>query len=117
MIPGLSHDIVVRFVPSCYPGSASSTQFLGFDEVWMHPYNYSLHCKLFKHFIYIYYGSVIQSEMVPGLNHAILVWFVCSCHPGSDSLTHLHGFDEVRMHPYGHPLHLKVLKYYIIYII
>ncbi len=51
--------------------------------------------------------------MGPGLNYVILVWFLYSCYPGSASLTHLHGFDEVRMHPYGHPLHWKVLKYYI----
>ena len=31
-----------------------------------------------------------------------------SCYPGSARSTHLHGFDEVRMHPYGHTLHRKV---------
>ena len=54
--------------------------------------------------------------MVTGLNHAIVVWFVPNCYPDSASLTHLQGFDGLRMHPYGHPLHPKLLNY-LIYII
>ena len=53
VVPGLNYVIVVQFVPSCYPGSASSTHLQGFDEVRMHPYNYTLNCKLLKQFIYI----------------------------------------------------------------
>ena len=33
--------------------------------------------------------------------------------PWFSQLTHLNGFDGLRMHPYGHPLHQKVLKYFI----
>jgi hypothetical protein len=104
---------VVRFVPSCYPDSASSTHLHDFDDLQMHPYGLPLHWKVLKRDIYIKDRSAIQSEVVPGLNYVILVWFVYSCYPGSASLTHLHGYDEVRMHPYGHPLHRKVLKYFI----
>jgi hypothetical protein len=113
VVPGLSLDIVVRFVPSCYPDSASSTHLHGFDGQRMHPYGHPLHQKLLKYCIYIKNRCVIQSEVVPGTDYVILVWFVYSCYPGPASLTHLHGFDEVRMHTYGHPLHWKVLKYFI----
>ncbi len=40
VVPGLSLDIVVRFVPSCYPDSASSTHLHVFDghkdaSIWL----------------------------------------------------------------------------------
>ena len=65
---------------------------------------------MLKHFIYILDGSVIQSEVAFGLNHVIVVWFVPSYYPGLASFTHLHGFDRLEIHPYGHPLHQKALK-------
>ena len=51
-----SHNIVVvvYYVPSCDPDSASSVHLHGFDEVRMHSYDHSLHWKVIKHFIYIY---------------------------------------------------------------
>ena len=39
----------------------------GFDEVRMHPYNYPLHCKLLKHFIYVI--DYMRTRFV----HALLV--------------------------------------------
>ena len=42
----------------------------------------------------IYDGSVIQSELIPGLNHTIVVWIVPICYSDSASsaqLHHLHG--------------------------
>ncbi len=113
MVPGLFLDIVVRFVPSCYPDLPRSTHLHGFDGLKMHPYANPLHRKMLKNFIYIKNRFVIQSEVVPGLDYVISVWFVPSCYPGSARSTHLNGFDEVRMHPYDHPLHRKVLKYFI----
>ena len=113
MVPGLNHVILVWFVPGCYPDSARSTHLHGFDGLGIHLYNYSLHLKYITHFIYIQDGSAIQSEVVPGLNYVIVVWFVPSCYLDSASSTHLNGFDGLRMHPYGHPLHQKVLKYFI----
>ncbi len=82
-------------------------------DYFMHPYGHPLHRKVLKYFIYIKYGSVIRSEGVLGLTHVIVVRFVPSCYPDSASSTHLHGFDGLRMHLYGHPLHWKVLKYLI----
>ena len=47
------------------------------------------------------------------LNHVIVVWFVPS-YPGSANSTHhIHSFDGLGIHPYGHPLHGKVLKHFI----
>ena len=56
MVLGLSHVIVVVvcFVHSCEPDSASSVHLHGFDEVSMYQYNYQLHWKVLEHFIYIY---------------------------------------------------------------
>ena len=51
--------------------------------------------------------------MVLGLNHVIVVWFVPHCYPGSANSTHIHSFDGLGIHPYGHPLHGKVLKHFI----
>jgi hypothetical protein len=81
----------------------------------MHPYDHPLHYEILKHFIYIKDGSVIQSEVVLGQIYVIVVvvCFVPSCEPDSASSVHLHGFDEVRLHPYDHSLHLKVNKHFI----
>ncbi len=114
MVPGLSLEIVVRFLPSCYPDSASSTHLHGLDGLRMHPYGHPLHQNVLKYFIYIYNRCFIQSEGVLGLTHVIVLRFVISCYPAdSASSNHLHGLDGLRMHPYGHPLHQKVLKYFI----
>ena len=43
----------------------------------------------------------------------VVVCFVPSCELDSASSVYLHGFDEVRMLPYDHPLHWKVLEHYI----
>ena len=51
--------------------------------------------------------------MALGPNHVIVVWFVPSCFLGSVFETDLHGFDGLGIHPYGHELHGKVLKYFI----
>ena len=113
MVPGLNHVLVVWFVSSCYPDSASSSHLHGFDGLRIHPYNYSLHRKDLTHFIYIQDGSVIQSEVVPGLNHVIVVWFVPSCYQGSARSTHLHSFDGLRIHPYNYSLHCNLFKHFM----
>ena len=109
MVLGLSHVIVavVCFVPSCKPELAISAHLHGCDEVRMYPHGHPLHWKVVKQSIYIYNVSVIQSELDPGLNHVIVLWFVPSCESDSaiSAHTHAHGFDEVRMLSYDHPLH------------
>ena len=79
----------------------------------MHPYDYQLHQKVLKHFIYIEDGGAIQSEVVPGINHVIVVRFVHNCNPDSASSTRLQGFNGLGIHPYNYPLHWKVLKHFI----
>ncbi len=102
---------MVWIVSICYSDSAISVH--DFDEVRRPTYNHPLHRKVLKHFIYIYDVSISHYEVVPSLNHIIMVWFVSSCYSDSVSLAHLHVFDEVRIHPYDHPLHQEVLKHFI----
>ena len=64
-------------------------------------------------YIYIWDGSVIQSGVALGLNHVKVVWFVPSCYPGSANSSLLHSFDGLKTHPYGHPLHCKVMEHLI----
>ena len=105
MDPGLTHVMVVWIVPISESDSAISAHAHGFDEVWMHPYDHPLHWKLLEHYIYIYYGSVIHSEVDLGLSLVIfvLVYFIPSCKPDLAISAHTNGFDEVRMHPHPHP--------------
>ena len=65
--------------------------------------------------LYIYDERWIQSEEVLGLAHVIVVvvYFVPSCYPDLATSAQTYGIDEGRMHPYGHPLHQKVLKHFI----
>jgi branched-subunit amino acid transport protein AzlD len=117
VVPGHNHVIVIWYVPSCYSDSASKTHIHGFYEVRMHWYVNPLHRNLLKHFIYILYGSLSHSDMVPGYNqHVIVIWYVPSCYSDSASSAHIHGFCEVRMHWYVNPLHQNVLKH-LIYIL
>ena len=55
----------------------------------------------------------MQTEVALFLNHIIEVWFVPSCYSNLASSTHLHCFDGINIHPYGHPLHGNVLKHVI----
>ena len=48
--------------------------------------------------------------MALGLNHVMVVWFVPSCYSDFAISAQLYGFDEVRLYPYGYPLHQKVLN-------
>ena len=107
--------VVLCFLPSCEPDSASAVHLHGFDEVRMHPYDHPLHRKVLKHYVYIKDEIVIQSEVVLGLSHVkvVVVFFLPSCEPDSASSAHAHDFDEVKIHPYDHSLHQKVLKHFI----
>ena len=109
----LNHIIVAWFVPSYYSGLASSTHLHGFDRLEIHPYAHPLHQKVLKHFIYIWDVNVIQTEVALGFHHVILVLFDPIYYPGSANSAHLHGFDGLGIHLYGHPLHGNVLKHFI----
>jgi hypothetical protein len=113
VIPDHNHVIVIWFVPSCYSDSASSAHIHGFYEVRMHWYVNPLHQNVLKHFVYILDGILSHSDVVPGHNHVIVIWYVPSCYSDSASSAHIHGFYEVRMHWYVNPLHRNVLKNFI----
>ena len=84
------------------------------DGLEIHPYGHPLHGKVLKHFMYTLNGSAIQSEVALGLNHVIVVWFEPNCYPGSANSTHhIHSFDGLGIHSYGHPLHGKVMNHFI----
>ena len=99
-------------VPSCYPNSARSAHLHGFGGLGIHPYGHLLHQKVLKQILVIHDGSVIKSDVVPGLNHVhvVVVCFVPSCSPYSAGSIHLHGFDGLGIHPYNYPLQWKVCK-------
>ena len=59
----LNHVILVWFVPSVYPKSASFTYLHCYDGVRIHTYVHPLHGNVLKHFIYTLDGSVTQSEV------------------------------------------------------
>jgi len=73
VVPGLFLDIVVRFVPSCYPDSASSTHLRGFDShkdasIW--PFTaLEGESKLYFHIIYI--RSVLAPSTVSGIDEDV----------------------------------------------
>ena len=108
-----NHVLLVWFVPSDYPKSATSTPLHCYYGVRIHPYHYPLHGKLFKHFIYALDESLIQSGVALVLNHVILVWFVLSVYPKSASFLPLHCYYGLGKHLYGHPLHGNLLKHFI----
>ena len=93
------------FFVQCEPDSASSVHLHGFDEVRVHPYDHSLYWNVIKHLIYIEGGSLIQSELVLGLNHDIVVWIVPNCY--SDSAAQ--PTSMVLWSKDDHQLHWKVL--------
>ena len=81
VVLGLNHFIEVWFLPSCHPDLSISAHLHGFGGLGIHPYGHPLHQKVLKNFMYIFDGSIIQSEVVLGINHVIVVWFVLSCYP------------------------------------
>ena len=86
---------------------------LWFCELRRPSYNHTLHQNVPKHCIYIYYGRVIHSEAVPGLNHVIVEWIAPMYYSDSANSAHLHGFHEVGKQPYDYPLHHKGIKHFI----
>ena len=111
MVLGLNYVIVVWFVYSCYPGSASLTHLHALmKEGCIHM---AIHCiERCLNTLYTY-KMEFQFEGVLGLNYVIVVWFVLSCYPGSARSTHLHGFDGPEIHPYNYSLLQKVLTHII----
>jgi hypothetical protein len=82
------------------------------NSVRVHPYAYPQHIKVLKHCVYIWHGCGKQSVRVCSLNHDITT----SLGLGLSSIflkstPALHRCNSVRVHPYAHPRHIKVLKH------
>jgi hypothetical protein len=70
--------------------------------------------KVLKHFIYIQYGFGMQSAGVCSLNHDTTTSFGLRLTPIYQKFCpHFHRYNSVRVHPYAHPQHMKVLKHFI----
>ncbi len=107
----LNHDITTSLGLSPTPIFLKSTPNLHrHTSVRMHPYAHPQHIKVLKHFVYIQYGCRMQSMGVWSLNHDIAT---CS----GSALPHfspdLHRRNSVRVDPYAHSQHIKLLKHFV----
>ena len=108
--PILKHVVVVCFVPISCPELANLP---GWDTVRIHQYVHPLHQKGLQHFINIYKGNVLQSEVDPRLKHVVVVCFCTYLLPRISQSANLPGWDTIRTHKYVHPLHRKGLQHFI----
>ncbi len=70
--------------------------------------------KVLKHFIYMYYGCVMQSWVVYSLNNDNTMSCWLHLTPIFQNLSPpLHHHNCVRVHPNAIPQHMKVLKHFI----
>ncbi len=70
--------------------------------------------RVLKHFIHIKYGCGMQSVVVYILNHDTTMSFGLHLTPIFKKFgPHLHRYNSVRVHPYAHPQHMKVLKHFL----
>jgi hypothetical protein len=83
------------------------------NSVRVHPYAYPQHIKVLKHCVYIKHGCGKQSVRGCSLNHDIttslglgLSSIFLKSTPGA-----LHRRNSVRVDPYAHQQHIKVLKH------
>jgi hypothetical protein len=83
----------------------------GHKSVRVHPYAHPQHLKVLKHFVYIQYGCGMQSMGVCSLNHDLTSYRLSHTHIPSNSPPLAQCINGIRMHPYAHPQHLKVLKH------
>ena len=83
-------------------------------SIRMHSYAHPQHLKVLKHFIYIQYGCGMQSMGVFSLNHDTATAYRLGHTPISLKFTPTCTCNTaIRMHPYAHPQHLKVLKHFV----
>ncbi len=80
----------------------------------MYPYAHLHHLKVLKHFVYIQYGCGIQSMGVCSLNHDTASSYRLGHTPLSySSPPPAQCIKGIRVYPYDHPHHLKVLKHFV----
>ncbi len=79
----------------------------------VHPYQSTAY-EGANHFKCIQYGFGMQSVVVYSLNHNTTLSFELHLTPIFQKFgPHLHRYNSVRVHPYAHPQHMKVLKHFI----
>ncbi len=75
---------------------------------------HSQHIKVLKHFVYIQYGCGIQSEASYSLKYDATTSFMFAHTPIFQNLAPTpHRYYSVRVKPYTHSQHIKVLKHII----
>jgi len=78
----------------------------------VYPYAHPQHLKVLKHFAYIHYGCGMQSMGVCSLIHDTTIQ--AQPYPSFPKIhPHLHMYYGIRVYPYAHPQHLKVLKHFV----
>jgi hypothetical protein len=85
------------------------------NSVRVHPYGHPQHIKVLKHCVYICHGCGKQSVWVFSLNHDITTSLglgLSSIFLKSTPAPALQR-NSVRVHPYAHPQHIKVLKHFV----
>jgi hypothetical protein len=78
------------------------------------PYTHPQLLKVLKHYAYICHGWRMQSLGIWSLNRDLTTSLGLSHAPIFRKIhPHPYGRNSVRVHPYAHPLHLKVLKHFV----
>ena len=79
--------------------------------VRVHPYAHPQHMKVLKHFLYIQYICGMQSVAVYSLNHDTTTSFGFGHTANFQNLAPTpHRYYSVRVNPYAHSQHIKVLN-------
>ncbi len=86
-------------------------------SVKVDPYGNTQHIKVLKHIVYIWYGCGMQSTRVWSLNHDITTSLGLNHTPIIQKFTtpDLHRHNSVRVDPYVHSQHIKVLIFLYTY--
>jgi len=107
-----THNNVILASPyPIFPKFSSHRQ--RYNSVMVHPYAHPQHMKLLNHFIYIHYGCEMQSAVAHSVNHDTTMSFRLNLTRISQNLSPTCTGISVRVHPYAHPQHMKVLKHYV----
>jgi len=84
-----------------------------YNSVRVHPYAHPQHMKVLKQFLYIQYGCGMQLVVVYSLNHDTTMSFGIHLAPSFQNVAPACTYNSVRVHPYAHPQHMKVLKHFL----
>jgi len=116
VVYSLNHDTTTSFgIQSPYPNFPNiSSRLHMYNSVMLHPYAHPQHMKVLNHFLYIQYRCGMQSVVVYSLNHDTTMSYGIHLTPVSLIWpSPAHRYNSVRVHPYAHPQHMKVLKHFL----